>query len=255
MTIYSKPKQPKRLTHLARNIYKKHHGSIPKDGEGRSYDIHHIDGDHHNDAITNLIAVPIQEHYDIHHNQSDWGACYAIALRMNKSTTELSELASKINNKRVKDGTHPWLDRENQSARAIKRVAAGTHPFSGDRGSELSKKVQLSRVAAGTHHLLGGDVQRKSNAKRIADGTHHFLSGDIQRQMVEDGTHPFLGGEISKRTQQCLVNNGTHSFLKPVTETHPTQTVWKCEHCNIEGKGKSNYKRWHGNKCKSCPMS
>ncbi len=46
---------------LARVIYKKYHGKIPK-----GYDIHHIDGDRLNDAPENLIALPHEEHIALH---------------------------------------------------------------------------------------------------------------------------------------------------------------------------------------------
>ena len=65
-----------------RKIYLKHHGFIPKDNLGRVYDIHHIDGNKKNNNINNLIALSIQEHYDIHLKQNDWGACLALAKRM-----------------------------------------------------------------------------------------------------------------------------------------------------------------------------
>ena len=173
MTIYSNSSRPRRYTHFARNIYKQHHGSIPKDIEGRSYDIHHADGNRYNNDPVNLIAVTIQEHYQIHSSLQDWGACYAIAVRMKMSHDELSALATKNGLRRVADGTHPW---------------------SGERGSIHSKKVQKERIAA-----------------------------------------------------------GTHPFLKPVDETHPTQKHWCCEHCAKEGKGGSNYRRWHGDSCKFKP--
>lgn len=164
-----------------------------------------------------------------------------------------SEIATKMNKQRVENGTHPWLNREQQRIRAARRVEAKACSFAGDSGSKLSKRVQLTRVENRTHHLLGGEIQRKTNAKRVEDGTHHFLGGAIQRKMVEDGTHPFLSGEISKRTQRSRIENGTHHFLQPITETHPTQARWKCDHCGIEGKGKANYSRWHGSKCKTKP--
>jgi hypothetical protein len=166
---------------------------------------------------------------------------------------EVSARVTSFNLKQVAAGTHPWQDSKQQSIRAKQRVNSGIHPFVGKRGSDLSKKVQAARIESETHHLLGGEIQRKTNAKRVADGTHHFLGGAIQRKMVDDGTHPFLSGEISTRTQRSRIENGTHHFLQPVTESHPTQARWKCDHCSIEGKGKANYSRWHGNKCKHKP--
>jgi len=65
-----------------RKIWKDANGPIPIDEQGRSYDIHHIDGNRKNNLLENLMCVSIEEHYKIHLEQGDWGACHAIELRM-----------------------------------------------------------------------------------------------------------------------------------------------------------------------------
>lgn len=52
---------------IYRKIYKTFYGQIPKDSNGRSYDIHHIDGDKTNNSILNLVALSIQDHYDVYY--------------------------------------------------------------------------------------------------------------------------------------------------------------------------------------------
>jgi len=54
---------------IHRRLYIKNHGSIPIDENGCSYEIHHIDGNHDNNDISNLIAISIKEHYEIHKKQ------------------------------------------------------------------------------------------------------------------------------------------------------------------------------------------
>jgi hypothetical protein len=54
-----------------RKIYENHIGKIPIDETGRTYEIHHIDGNHSNNDPINLEAITIQEHYDIHFEQMD----------------------------------------------------------------------------------------------------------------------------------------------------------------------------------------
>jgi hypothetical protein len=217
-----------------RKVYENYHGPIPKDQDGRSYEIHHIDGNHFNNSIDNLQALTIREHYDIHYSQGDWGACLRIGERMKISHEELSRLASLTALKRVADGTHNFLDGKKQSERALKRVAAGTHHL---LGGENARK----RVADGTHHFLGSTL----NNKRIADGTHNFLNSEKQRETalkrVANGTNPFLGGKIQGESSRKRVANGTHPFQHPPS--------WKCEHCNKEGKGTANYNRYHGKNC------
>lgn len=62
-------------------IYKEHYGEIPKDSQGRSYDIHHIDGDYTNNDIYNLVALSIEEHYYLHKEQGDWGGSFCVSKK------------------------------------------------------------------------------------------------------------------------------------------------------------------------------
>jgi len=48
-------------------------------------EIHHIDGNHNNDGIDNLMAVTTEEHYDIHISQKDYSAALMIASRLDIS--------------------------------------------------------------------------------------------------------------------------------------------------------------------------
>jgi len=113
-----------------RKIYESHFGSIPIDEEGRSYDIHHIDGNHSNNNPDNLRAVTVQEHYDIHYSQKDYGACFFIATqRMNKTKEEISELARITALQRVENGTHHFLGGKIQRKLAEKRTKEKSNPF------------------------------------------------------------------------------------------------------------------------------
>ena len=94
-----------------RKIWETVYGTIPKDKHGRSYEIHHIDGNRKNNNIENLKLVTIQEHYDIHFSQGDFGACTLIAKRMNMSPEEISNIQKGIKRPGiggVKKGTVPW---------------------------------------------------------------------------------------------------------------------------------------------------
>lgn len=210
-----------------RKIYGNHYGSIPKDTDGRSYDIHHLDGNHSNNDPINLKAITIQEHYNIHLRQQDWGACLLLAKRMKISPEERSEIATLHNNKRVDDGTHPFLQKDFQKNVQKKLIDSGIHHWLGD--GEFQRNVQQNRIKAGTHHLS----KRK-------DGT------SVASDRVLAGTHPFLGGVVAREVATRRIQNGIHHFLG---EANPGKIKWTCEHCNKEGFGISNYNRWHGKKC------
>ena len=52
-----------------RKIWEEFHGKIPKDDQGRTFDIHHIDGNRKNNSIDNLICLSIEDHYKVHLKQ------------------------------------------------------------------------------------------------------------------------------------------------------------------------------------------
>ena len=88
-------------TNKYRKIYEHHYGSIPKENNGRSYEIHHIDGNHTNNNPNNIIAVSLKEHYDIHYSQQDFGACFLLAQKMKLPYNQISELNRLQNLKRI----------------------------------------------------------------------------------------------------------------------------------------------------------
>lgn len=68
-----------------RKLWKEYHNTnIPKDEQGRSYEIHHVDGNRNNNSIENLICVSIEEHKKIHLEQGEIGAANLIADRLDK---------------------------------------------------------------------------------------------------------------------------------------------------------------------------
>ena len=113
-----------------RKIYEHHFGPIPRDNYGRTYDIHHIDGNRQNNSPDNLVALSIVDHLRIHESQEDWLACSAIMVRMKCSPEDIAD---------------------------------------------ISKLAAKEKVANGTHHFLGGKLQRESSNARIANGTHNFV--------------------------------------------------------------------------------
>ncbi len=67
-----------------RKLWIKHYGSIPVDKRGKSYEIHHIDGNRKNNSVENLLCLSIEEHYNLHHSKGEHHAANLIAQRMEK---------------------------------------------------------------------------------------------------------------------------------------------------------------------------
>jgi len=177
-------------------IYKNHHGPIPKEPNGRSYEIHHIDGNHSNNDPDNLVALTLQEHYNIHESQGDIGACFLMAKqRKMLLPEELSALSKKVQKKRVEEGSHNFLDKRVARDRVMKRIQDKTHPFiTREDGTSLAQ----DRVTDGTHNFLGGSISRAINKKRIKDKSHNLLGSGMVEYQKRNGTHP------TQRKVSCL---------------------------------------------------
>ena len=253
-------------TNKYRKIYENHYGPIPKEENGRTYEIHHIDGNHSNNDFINLKAVTIKEHYDIHYSQQDFGACVLIGNKMKLSPEEISMLA-KINvQKQLEAGNHPFQDSEAQQKRSLDQVTNGTHPF---LGGVLQRKSNLNRVANGINPII------ETNRKMLADGTHPLMRRpdgssltsnrlknginpiiETNKKMLSDGSHPWMTRLDGTSLSSDRVSAGTHNLLGSSNNlrrlqlgTHPSQTKISCLCCRktvVPGM----FKRWHGDKCK-----
>jgi hypothetical protein len=165
---------------IYRHLYEQHFGPIPKDEEGRSFEIHHIDGDKNNNDLSNLVALSIQEHYNIHYKQGDWIEARAAAIRMQKSPKLISELAAMAAQKRVEEGTHHFLDSEFHRRNNKKRIDAGTHHF-------LGSKVNLKKVEMGIHPWQNKPKQTCPNCGKTVDISNYARwHGDSCKQKVND---------------------------------------------------------------------
>lgn len=130
------------------------YGPIPKDEFGRTYEIHHIDGNKKNNDISNLKCLSIQEHYELHLAQGDYAAALRIAQRMTISIEEKSKLMSLSNKKRLAEGRHPFLDEIVEAKRyaAIERkINKGVH---GTQNKDILKKCIQTKRSLYNHEDL-----------------------------------------------------------------------------------------------------
>lgn len=226
---------------IYRKIYENHYGPIPKDQNGRSYDIHHIDGNNQNNNISNLLAVSLEEHYNIHYKQNDWLACYMIALRLDMKPEEISKLASDAQLKRIQDGTHNFGNSDWQRNNQRKRVEYGKHPFT---GGKIQKETANRLLAEGKHIFQG---ENNLSRTRVQNGTHHFLGDkNPMHSKVADGTHPWLGnGKVVSERQKQRVADKSHIFVA----NNPNTIKLTCPYCQKTGS-KPGMIRYHFTKCK-----
>lgn len=181
-----------------RKLYIEYHGSIPVDSEGRSYDIHHKNSDHDDNSKENLIAVNIQDHYNIHYSQEDYGACWYIAKRLSMTPQEIKELAS-LQNKQ--------------------RVVLGTHNFLG--GSETCRVRALQRVKDGTNPFCDAELATQKSKKLVSEGKHLFQSPEFSLRMIREGKSPLT------KMETC-----PHCYK---TMNRVSYSRWHGEKCKMRG--------------------
>lgn len=86
------------------------------------------------------------------------------------------------------------------------------------------------------YSIIEAAKTRETSTKNLlADGTHHLLGGEIQRRMTAEGRNPLSGGKI----QRERIANGTHQNCQ----------IHTCPHCGKVGQGPGMF-RHHFDRCK-----
>ena len=167
-----------------REIWEKVHGKIPTDEFGRTYDIHHIDGNRSNNNIENLICISIEDHYKLHLSQSkdgnikDLASVRLLSYRLNKKVCDLKgwtpskETKEKIRKKltgkkrpdyvikKVSDSLKNYKWSEEQ----IKKRADGIKKFY-DRASEEWKNNRNKKISKGRMGIQLSDKTKEKLSK------------------------------------------------------------------------------------------
>lgn len=170
-----------------RKIYQDHHGPIPKDEEGRSFEIHHVDGNSKNNSPENLKAVSIQEHYDIHLSQGDWAACIRIAGKMRLSPEKISELAKK----NAASPTHVSKNPEQ-----MKKIQAAS--LASPKAFCKTGKLTAASVASPNHISKNHKQMQKMFSASVASPNHNTKQISICPHCSKEGKGPAMLGHINK---------------------------------------------------------
>jgi len=198
---------------IYRKIWIENYGPIPVDANGRSYEIHHIDGNRGNNDLSNLMCVSIDEHYDIHEKQGDFAACMAIVQRrkelLKDRKKQLSELGKKM-----------WENEDYRNKMSLASKAAWD-------GNEERKKQT-------------GERRSKLNQEMFAKGTHPFQKewlkdhvqklADICRDRVAKGTHNFQQKEYALASSERAKKRNSVEYVCPNCGKHGKSAVMKRHH-------------------------
>lgn len=229
-----------------RTIWRSHFGEIPKDENGRSYEIHHIDGDRTNNSIENLQCLSIEEHYELHLKQGDYAACLLISDRYNISPEEKSKLARLQQLTRIANGTHHLVNNPSIGQVTVKDANGKTFRVSVD--DERYQSGELVGVRKG---LKGQNKGRTDLVSVIdKDGNTKKVSKEEFRANP-DLRHPMKGrvSVVDKDGNTFTVEREDPRYicgeLVGVTKTMKRT----CPHCKKTGTPGA-MARWHFGNCK-----
>lgn len=185
---------------IHRKIWEESNGPIPLDSDGRSYEIHHVDGNPENNDISNLICVTIQEHYDIHFKQGDYGACHLIAKRMSKTPAELSKIVSDLNRLRAGE-LNPFYGKTH-SAETKLIIGSKSKGRKNGKASESRKKMISEKI-------------KNYNANGRSD--EHIINARAAKQTEE----------YKNKIRKSIIAFGVeYDSIKSAKEVHGHSKIW-----------------------------
>ena len=166
-----------------RKLWESINGPIPVDVDGRPYEIHHKDGNRDNNSPDNLMCVSITDHYNIHYERGDYGACLIMAKRMEKSHEEAKQLAKMAAAKRDQRGDKNPCWGKPSSARVVEVWKTRDGVYRKEFGAKISAtKKRLGSSAGERNPMYGRSAVRENKLRWYNNGQHSIY--------IPEGTQP-----------------------------------------------------------------
>jgi len=203
-----------------RKVFERYYQASLLDG----IDIHHIDGDHFNNEPSNLQAVTLEEHYNIHKSQNDYYACVMIAQRMKIKPSDWAEMAKRNGSLQAKEnikngvGLIHWA--KNNPDKAKEACQKGGH-IGGKIASEqklgihsltIEEKISIASVGGKKASELGLGFKAGYAARA---GSIGGKKGGQWAKENKSGIFALTPEQIKAKNQKAaitkLINNGKAS--------------------------------------------
>lgn len=207
-----------------RKIWSSHYGPIPKDEKGRSYDIHHIDGNRNNNDITNLKAVSLEEHWKIHFEKGDYLEANMIADRIGKELY------------------YGWKHKEETK----KKISEA------NKGKKMSEKTRKKMSEWQKGRLLSQDHKKKISESLKGREFSEESRRKISESRKNKKPAPFSEETRRKMSESRRGKHRTEETKNKISESKSeiAQKKLECPHCKLIG-GITNMKRYHFDNCRN----
>jgi group I intron endonuclease len=204
-----------------RRVWIEHYGEIPVDENGQSYEIHHINKNHQDNNIENLMCLSIRDHFKIHYDQGDMWACQKILSRMAGSKDELFEKYSDFS---LKGPNHPMYGRAHTD--------------------EAKKKIGLSssqRNSGSGNPMYGKTHSQKSKDKMSSSklGISTGPKDESHRLKISESNNNYWANNKSKRVRKVSIEGIIYQSAVEASKFVGIDPVNVRRRCRIE-----KYKDW-----------
>lgn len=131
----------------------------------------------------------------------------AAATKMNNAAWRLATAYLKGNQIRITSRTYQQVRTKQAEVARKRNKESPTNPF---KQSAVQQRIQMRRIDNGTHHMLGGTIQRQTQEKLLKNGKHNFTkdqfisSSKIRMSCVRCRKETGLSG-FSQHYDSCLL--------------------------------------------------
>ena len=171
-----KAKDKLRSRRQARHIWESYHKSSLLPG----IQIHHLDGNPFNNAISNLKAVNPEEHWLIHFKQGDSVALRGNFIQFGNNYLSLTPEEQKEKMKKLsRAGQNKWKNDPKWREEMIKNHRLGkNNPFYGRHHTEeTKKKISAIKRPSGKDHYFYGKKHTKEHKKLMSEARKGLTAG------------------------------------------------------------------------------
>ncbi len=203
-----------------RQIWKNHYGPIPKDENGMSYQIHHIDGNRSNNDLSNLICVSIKEHYEIHLNQGDFAAAHVIKTKMENYEQSLKwnhkeETKQKIS----KSLKGKYIRNEESIRRQIEsKIKNGTIKLKEQTKNKISESLKGKKRSPMSEECKKKIGNANKGKKRDNGRTGVKHSEETKKKIGEANSKALKGRKMSEASKLKLLGRIPHNKGVPQSD-------------------------------------
>ena len=221
-----------------RKIWTQYNGPIPVDEHGRSYEIHHIDGNRENNSIENLQCLSAEDHYKLHYEKGEYFAAHLIAQRIKSSSLK------EITEWNISDAHREAL-RESKlgDKNPMKNPVTREKVSKALKGRKKSPEAEAKRLKS-----REGFKHSEESKEKISAALKGKPKSEAHKQKMSEVR---LGHKRSQKSieKQKQSSKGYKHSEKVKEKMRKPKVKVECPYCTQVG-GVSQMKRWHFDNCK-----